>query len=186
VTMTRPWKRRRGPAKSDFFSSCLRTAGIHISPNRRASQDLPLILHATLIDDLCGVRRTWFWYLYHVQRNGLLNFHIPNAKTPMCYRKSTLIYGVHHRFFLPIEKYFNAVRGRHHQNVQNRFLKAPDQNVRFRFRSSGGDALNAASAVSSFMGRKKTCSHWSTSTRYCTFLVQHTHCSSWYARTYDI
>ena len=81
VTMTTPWKRRRGPAKSDFFSSCLlRTAGIQISPNRRVSQDLTLI-YSQLLSMICVA------YLYHVQRNRLQNFHIPYAKTPMCYKK---------------------------------------------------------------------------------------------------
>ena len=50
--------------------------------------------------------------------------------------------------FIPggLEKILDAVRERHHQYVQNRFLKARDQYVRFRFRSSGEDALTDADA----------------------------------------
>jgi hypothetical protein len=41
-----------------------------------------------------------------------------------------------------IGKILDAVRERHHRYVQNRFLKARDQYVRFRFCPSGEDALN--------------------------------------------
>jgi hypothetical protein len=44
---------------------------------------------------------------------------------------------------LNLKSNFNAVRERHHQNVQNRFLKARDQYVRFRFCPSGEDAITS-------------------------------------------
>jgi hypothetical protein len=85
----------------------------------------------------------------------------PNDDVPQVQRNSnrSQIYGARQYLFLENWRNFqDAVRKRYHQHVRNRFLKARYQYVRFRFRSSGGEALSSQRRQTTSPGCHVNCS----------------------------